>query len=244
MFLCNQRYTHNKNPLKKFNSWESPWHAAELYTAAHSAPSQAGWGRKIRRAKVEKPMCWDEDILVIKMGKKLHKSTMQKTINYHQLTNIQPVFKQWQPLGNILLQFYLWLWYYMVSAFGQFGSTVPAVYPPSLLSAPNMLVGREGETEKALALGTHCLAITKALVSVNTLLITSTNSMWLTPHILLWKKLTPSWLDPVHSCSAIRLQLKSVLGSNLDSALYRNLKSCQSSCLWLGKFLVMHMPTS
>lgn len=129
--FCVIRDTHNKNPLKKFNCWGSPWHAAEHYMAAHSAPSPVGWGRKIRRAKVEKSMDWDEDSLVSKMGKKPHKSTMQKAINYHQLTNIQPVFKQWQPPGNSPLHFYLWSWHYMVSAFGQFGSVVPTVYPPS-----------------------------------------------------------------------------------------------------------------
>lgn len=77
--FCVIRDTHNKNPLKKFNCWGSPWHAAEHYTAAHSAPSPVGWGRKIRRAKVEKRMGWDEDSLVSKMGKKTHKSTMAKS---------------------------------------------------------------------------------------------------------------------------------------------------------------------
>lgn len=162
MFLCNQRHTHNKNPLKKFICWRSSWHAAEHYTAAYSAPSLVGCGRKTRRAKAEKPIGWDEDSLVSKMGEKPHKSTMQKEINYHQLTNMQPVFKQWQPLWNTPLYF---IYDHMASLFSQFGSVVPAVHPPSLLSAPtHLVVGREGETEKALTLCTHCLAITKTLV--------------------------------------------------------------------------------
>lgn len=157
MFLCNQRYTHNKNPLKKFNCWGSLWHAAEHNTAAHSALSPVGLGRKIRRAKAEKPMNWDEDSLVSKMGKKTHKSTMQK----QSITISWPICSQSSSNGNpyrTLPSSFIYdhdaIWYLPLVNLGQLSQlcTLPASY----LLPTHLLVGREEETEKALTLCTHC----------------------------------------------------------------------------------------
>lgn len=93
---------------------------------------------------------------------------MHEAINYNQLTNMQPLFKQWQPLKTRPSSFIYdhgVMWYLPLVSLGQLShlGTLSASY----LLPTHLLVGREGETEKALTLCTRCLAITKPLVYYN-----------------------------------------------------------------------------
>jgi len=55
--------------------------------------------------------------------------------------------------------------YVMGSPFGQLGSAVPAVSPPSPLCTPDLLAGgAAGEAEKTLTLCEHCSATAKTLL--------------------------------------------------------------------------------
>lgn len=157
MFLCNQGYTHTKNQLKKFTCWGSLWHAAEHYTAAHSDPSPVGWGRKIRRVKAEKSMGWDEDSSVSKMGEKPHKSTMQKpsiTISWPICSQSSSNGNPYQTSPSSFINDHDVTWHLPLVSLGQLSQfcTLPAFY----LLPTHLLMGREGETEKALTLCTHC----------------------------------------------------------------------------------------
>lgn len=168
MFLCNQRYTHNKNPLKKFNCWGSLWHAAEHNTAAHSALSPVGLGRKIRRAKAEKPMNWDEDSLVSKMGKKTHKSTMQK----QSITISWPICSQSSSNGNpyrTLPSSFIYdhdaIWYLPLVIWVSCPNCVPS---QPLICSQHTCWWEERKKQKK---PWHCVHIV-----VNTLLLTSTKA--------------------------------------------------------------------
>lgn len=72
---------------------------------------------------------------------------MQKAINYYQLTNIQPVFKQWQSLGNTPSSFIYdhdIIWYLPLVSLHQLSQlcTLPASY----LLPTYLLVGEEGKS--------------------------------------------------------------------------------------------------
>lgn len=162
--FCVIRDTHNKNPLKKFNCWGSLWHVAEHNTAAHSAPFPVAMGKKHQKGKSRKRMGWDENILVNKMRKKPTKAWCKK----QSITISWPISSQSSSNGNpqetppsSFIYDHDVIWYLPLVSLGQLSQlcTLPASY---LL--PTYLVGREGETEKALTLCTHCLAITKPLV--------------------------------------------------------------------------------
>ena len=86
-------------------------------------------------------------------------------VAHHQLTDAQPVPEQWQPQPACLLPAFLLLSvtsYDMEYPFGQLGSAVPAVPPPSFLCTPSLLTdGVVCEAEKTLTLYEHCSAVPK-----------------------------------------------------------------------------------
>jgi len=66
-----------------------------------------------------------------------------ETIAHDQLTNARPVPEQWQPAQPPFPPLYKlsMTFYGMGYPFGQLGSAVPAVPPPSSLCTPSLLAG-------------------------------------------------------------------------------------------------------
>ena len=92
------------------------------------------------------------------------KQVMHNAIAHRSLTDAQSVPEQWStPPGQLPPVYILGMTSYGLEyPFGQLGSAVPAVSPPSFLCTPSLLTGRAvWEAEKALTLCKHCSAVTK-----------------------------------------------------------------------------------
>ena len=102
------------------------------------------------------------------------REVMQRLTTSCKQIDVQLVSRQWLPWKRtltppssaspvLLLSMTL---YHMGYPFGEFGSTVPAVSPPSLLPTQSLpyTVATEWKTEKALMLCKYCSPITKTLL--------------------------------------------------------------------------------
>lgn len=77
------------------------------------------------------------------MIKEYTKQVMHNAIAQHQLTNAQPVPKQQsRPPANLRSFLFIMTSYGIEYPFGQFGSAVLAVSPPSFLCTSSLLAGR------------------------------------------------------------------------------------------------------
>ena len=177
-------------------------------------------GDRNRRLKVRKPVGWDKDGSIGK-AEAVHTSKAKWGIRSLLPTSRQ-VFSHLQEsrapswvngdLGGqmpslqtsplppsspsfILLSIVLYGTEY---PFGQLGSAVPAVPPPSSLSSPSLLTGGVGwEAEKALTLCKHGSAVTKTSPCYQYCSQHKSNAQLLWSY-LLWRKLTPPQPKPAY----------------------------------------------
>ena len=135
-------------------------------------------GERIRRVKVRKLVGWDKDSLTGK-AKAVHTRKAKQGIcsllpivrqvcshlqESRAPSRVTPSLRTCPPPSSFFLQLlFLSMTSYGVKyPFGQLGSAVPAVSPPSFPCTPSLLTGGvEWEAERALTLCKHCSAITK-----------------------------------------------------------------------------------